>query len=222
MYAGAAGRMEVRIGRFRVDAIVENERERELIEIQHGPLWAIRDKIRRLTRRHRVRIVKPIVGRKLLIRRSRRGGPITDRRFSPRQGRLCEIFDELVYFTRAFPHRNLSMDVPLVDVEEWRHPRRPRRGGRWRKSFTVEDLKLVAILQTLHVATAADLRQFIPCALPDPFHTAHLATGLDVHRWEAQRMAYVLRKMGAVQTVGRQRGAWLYRWNETGESCQVA
>jgi hypothetical protein len=213
LYAGAAGRMEVRLGKFRVDALVEDERGTELIEIQHGPLWLIRDKIRRLTRRHRVRIVKPIVGRKQLVKRSRQGGRIVDRRASPRQGRLCELFDELVFFTRAFPHRNLSLDVLLVDIEEWLYPRRTSR-RRWRRSFAVEDQKLLAIRQTVRVASAADLRQFIPCELPEPFHTAHLAAGLGVQRWVAQRMAYVLREVGTVQTVGKLRGAWLYRWSE--------
>jgi hypothetical protein len=221
LYAGQMGRTEVRLGRFRVDAIVEDELGRELIEIQHGSLWAIRDKIRRLTRRHRVRVVKPIVGRKLLIKLSERKGRVIDQRFSPRQGRLCEIFDELIYFTRAFPHRNLSLDVLLVDIEEHRFPR-PSRRRRWRKSFGVADQKLTAIQQTVRISTAADLRQFIPCALPEPFHTAHLAAGMEVPRWEAQRMAYVLRKVGAVQTVGKQRGAWLYSWNETAKSRQAA
>jgi hypothetical protein len=34
---------------------------------------------------------------------------------------------------------------------------------------------------------------------------------LGVERWIAQRMAYCLRQTGAVQSVGKQRGAWLYQ-----------
>jgi hypothetical protein len=134
---------------------------------------------------------------------------------------LCEIFEELVYFTRIFPHRNLSLDVVLVEIEERRYPRRNRRRP-WRKTFTVEDQTLLAVQQTVRVATAADLRQFVACALPEPFHTAHLAAGLGVPRWEAQRIAYVLRKSGAVQTMGKQRGAWLYRWSEAMPARQAA
>jgi hypothetical protein len=50
----------------------------------------------------------------------------------------------------------------------------------------------------------------LPRTLPRPFHTGHLAEGLGVERWIAQRMAYCLREMGAVQSVGKLRGAWLY------------
>jgi hypothetical protein len=221
IYAGPAGRIEVRCGRFRVDAVIENNGGEELIEIQHGPLWAIRDKIQRLTRRHRVRIVKPIIGRKRLLKRDRKGGRITDRRFSPRQGNFLELFDELVYFTRAFPHPNLTLEVLLVDVEELRHPRRRQR--RWRQNrWTVEDQRLLAIRETVFVAVPQDLRQIVACKLPQPFHTAHLAAALGTERFAAQRLAYVLRKVGAAVTVGKQRGAWLYRWADDRAASKVA
>jgi hypothetical protein len=58
--------------------------------------------------------------------------------------------------------------------------------------------------------TAADLCRLLPPSLPRPFHTGHLAEGLGVERWIAQRMAYCLRHMGAVQSVGKLRGALLY------------
>jgi len=212
-YAGPDGRTEVRIGRFRVDAVVGNGPSKQLIEIQHGPLWVIRDKIRELTRRHRVRIVKPIIGRKQLIKLSRKGGRIVDERMSPRQGKLLELFDELVYFSRAFPHRNLSLEVLLVDIEERRYPR-PNRRRPWRKQFAVEDQRLIVIQQTVEITTAGDLMQLIQCPLPPTFGTARLAEALDIQRWRAQRIAYALRESGAVAAVGKQRGAWIYRWSE--------
>ena len=42
----------------------------------------------------------------------------------------------------------------------------------------------------------------LPEKLPRPFHTGHLAEGLSVQRWIAQRMAYCLRHPGAIQQVG--------------------
>jgi hypothetical protein len=212
-YAGPGGRTEVRIGRFRVDAIVCDDRGEHLVEIQHGPLWVIRDKIRQLTRRHQVRIVKPIIGRKRLIKLSRKGGRVVDERMSPRQGKLLELFDELVYFTRAFPHRNLALEVLLVDIEELRFPR-PNRRRPWRKQFAVEDQRLLEIRQSLLIATVSDLMQLVDCPLSPTFGTAHLAKALNIERWRAQRIAYVLRESGAVAAVGKQRGAWIYRWSD--------
>ena len=44
---------------------------------------------------------------------------------------LIDLFAELVYFTQLFPNPNLTIDAPLVDVEEWRYPGHGRR-RRWR------------------------------------------------------------------------------------------
>jgi hypothetical protein len=61
----------------------------------------------------------------------------------------------------------------------------------------------------------ADLVALVACPLPTPFHTGHIATGLDIPRWLAQRIAYCLRHMGAAEAVGKQRNAWLYDWTQT-------
>src|SRR5262245_36050186 len=212
-YAGPEGRTEVRVGRFRVDAVVRDGHRQQFVEIQHGPLWVIRDKIRELTRRHCVRIVKPIVGRKRLVKLSRKGGRVIDERMSPRQGKLLELFDELIYFTRAFPHRNLTLEVLLVDIEERRYPQ-PNRRRPWRKQYAVEDQRLIEIRQSLPIAGSSDLMQLIDCPLAPTFGTSHLAAALDIERWRAQRIAYVLRESGTVAAVGKRRGAWIYRWSE--------
>ena len=67
IYAGDGARTEVRrSSSYRIDAV----RDGRLIEIQHGSLAAIRDKIRRLLDAHRVLVVKPIVARKLLVKQT--------------------------------------------------------------------------------------------------------------------------------------------------------
>jgi len=52
------------------------------------------------------------------------------RRWSPKRGAAVDIFDDLVHFTRAFPHKRLTLEVPLVEVEELRYPGHGRR-RRW-------------------------------------------------------------------------------------------
>ena len=73
LYAGDEAQVEVRLGNYRIDVVrVDGARGDELIEIQHGSLAAIRDKVRELLQSYRVRIVKPIVAGKLLVKRSQR------------------------------------------------------------------------------------------------------------------------------------------------------
>jgi hypothetical protein len=206
LYAAHPDEIEVKLGRYRIDVARPNE----LVEVQLGSLAAIRDKVQALVASHDVRVVKPVVMRKQLVKRKRRGGPIVDRRQSPRRGRLIDFFDELVYFTRAFPHPRLTVDLVLVDVEEHRVTlRRPKRWGR-RRGFRVEDLRLVDVHAVRSLRTAADLHGLLGDALPISFDTAELAAAIDAPRWVAQRVAYCLRKTGAAQVVGKRRNAAIY------------
>jgi hypothetical protein len=107
LYAGPTARTEVVLDNYRIDAVSRGQ----LIEIQHGSLAAIRDKIRKLVENHRVLVVKPIVRQKLLVKQAAADGPALSRRLSPKRGALLDIFEELVYFTRVFPHPRLSAAV---------------------------------------------------------------------------------------------------------------
>jgi hypothetical protein len=206
LYAGDGQQVEVRLGRFRIDAIVDGE----LVEIQHGSLAAIRDKIAKLCDEHPVRVVKPLVVSKLLIKRAKKNGKIIDRRYSPLRGGVLQVFDELVYFTRVFPHPRLTLEVALVEIEEWRYPGHGRR-RRWReRDHLVEDQKLVAIRETHTFRTARDLASLLPATMPKIFDTADMAKALGVQRWIAQRIAYCLRKMNGIASAGKRGNALLY------------
>ncbi len=207
LYAGQAAQTEVRLGRYRVDAVVGDL----LVEVQHGSLAAIRSKIVELSAEHRVLVVKPVVIRKWLVRQARRRGPAIGRRLSPKQGTLTDLFDELVYFTRAFPHPQLTLEVVPVEIEEWRYPGHGRRRRRRQGDFVVSDQLLLERGASVRLRTAADLARLLPVSLRAEFDTAQLAADLGVARWIAQRIAYCLREMGAVQPVGKRGNAIRYR-----------
>lgn len=204
LYAGPAHATEVTLGKYRIDVV----RGDELVEIQHGSLAAIRDKIGKLCRKHRMLVVKPIVARKTIVKLSADGDELS-RRQSPKRGVLLDVFDELVYFTRAFPHPNLILEIRLVEVEESRTPGHGRR-RRWRANdHVVVDQKLTATGDAVRLATAANLLTLLP-PLASPFHTGDLATAAGVPRHIAQRIAYCLRQTGAVRTIGKRGNTLLY------------
>jgi hypothetical protein len=205
-YARAGAKYEERLDAYRID--VHNGDE--LVEIQHGSLAAIRDKIARLVVDHRVLVVKPIVARKTIIRLDQPEGCEVSRRLSPKQGVLLDIFDELVFFRRVFPHPQLVIEVPLVDIEETRYPGHGRR-RRWRRDdHVVEDQRLIAVRTRTTFRSATDLLSLLPDNMPRPWHTGELARMLDVRRHIAQRIAYCLRHMSAVREVGKQGNSRLY------------
>ena len=144
LYGGEDVQFEVPLGAHRIDVVSGGR----LVEIQRGSLAAIRDKVRMLLEDHRVIVVKPIIVRKMLVKRVSKDGPVACRRLSPKRGTILDLFEELVHFGRVFPHPRLTLEVPLVDVEEWRYPGHGRR-RRWRRDdYQVEDQKLIAVHET--------------------------------------------------------------------------
>jgi hypothetical protein len=208
LYAGEEAVCEHRLGRYRIDAV----KGQELIEIQHGKLAAIRDKVRELLKRRQVRVVKPLVCRKVLIRLDQPGGVELSRRLSPKQATLWDLFHELVYFTRVFPHKRLTLEVPLVEIEETRYPGHGRR-RRWRQNdFVIADQRLMEVGSTHIFKSNGDLLALLPQNLPRQFDTRELAAALSQPRWIAQRIAYVLRETGAVELTGKRGRGQLYAW----------
>ena len=207
LYADDGASVEQKLGRFRIDVVSGGE----LIEIQHGSLAAIRDKVAKLTPDHKVLVVKPIIIRKRLIKRRCQDGPIVSRRLSPKRGSLLDIFDELVYFTRVFPHTNLTLEIVMVEIEEWRYPGHGRRRHRRKRDHVVEDQKLVK-LHSLHCfRTRSDLLSLIPSGLSEPFHTGHLAAAMNIMRSKAQQIVYCLRETSALIPCGKEANSRLYR-----------
>ncbi|HEX4413777.1 MAG TPA: hypothetical protein VH107_09125 [Lacipirellulaceae bacterium] len=206
-YATEGALVEQRLGRYRIDVV----RGKELVEIQLASLTAIRDKIAALVKTHDVLVVKPLIMTKHLVKRHREGGEVLSRRRSPKRRTLHDVFDELVHFTRVFPHKRLTLEVALIEIEEWRYPGHGRRRWRHDNDHRVEDQHLLHVHEIHRFRTAADLRRLLPATLPQPFHTGHLAEGLGVQRWIAQQMVYCLREMNAIRQVGKQGGAWLYK-----------
>jgi hypothetical protein len=201
--AGDDDRREVRIAGFRIDAIDDAGR---LIEIQSGALGPLCGKLRRLLPQYRLRIVKPVVLSRRLVRASARGGSVISVRQSPKRGALIDIFDDLMGLVRIFPHTNLDIEVLGVTIDEVRIPRRRRPG------YTVVDRRLGLIHETATLARACDLWNILPAACDDDeaFTTAELARRLGRPVWFAQRVAYCLRKTGAARVVGKRGNRLIY------------
>ncbi|KAA1262514.1 hypothetical protein LF1_50790 [Rubripirellula obstinata] len=213
-YAGEAAQTEVQLGRYRIDAV----RGDELIEVQCASLSAIRDKCQNLLKRHQLRVVKPVIIRTRINRLTSENGKTKSRRLSPKRGSAIDLFDELIYFTRVFPHPNLTIEVPLIHVEQIRVPSRKKRRRFWHKDYRVKDVIWESTEATLELNIAADLLSLLPSSekvgQADPsgcFNTAELAKTIGQSRQSAQQIAYVLRKTGAIDQHSRDRTGIIYR-----------
>jgi hypothetical protein len=205
LYSAEPEGQEVRVQTFRIDAVHQGR----LIEIQQASLGAIRPKIRRLLEEHDVTVVKPLAAHKTLVRRKKAGGAIMSTRQSPRHETIADLFADLVYFVDVFPHPRLTLEVVLTRQEEHRVTARKKW---WRgPDFRVTDRILVGIEGRVTLRGTEDLLRLLPDGLGEQFTTEEIARLTPMPRWLAQKMAYCLRKMGAVEQLGKRGNSWLYR-----------
>jgi hypothetical protein len=196
------GQTEVTADGFRADALGSDG---EWIEVQSGPLGPLRPKLERLLPAGRqVRIIKPVITERRIVRRARRDGPALNVRRSPRRGSVVDVFDDLVGLARVFPHPGLRIAVLGVAIDEVRVPSRRRR-------YLVADRSLRAIQSREMLRDADDLWNLLPIELPVPFTTIDLAARLDRPVAFAQRVAYCLRLAGAACVCGKVGNRIVYR-----------
>jgi hypothetical protein len=209
LYSTHDSRTEAVVRGYRADVL----RAGLIVEIQASPLGAIARKVADLVQYHRVLVVKPLTRRKLLLRRSSESGGDWDlRRLSPKTGKLIDAFNELVHFTRVFPHPNLSLELVLVDEEELRIPRRRRRFRR--PDFRVHDRRLVNVVARRRITTALDLLDLIPPGAPNPLTTDILAGHLGCEPWFARKVAYTLRHCGVARVSGKIGNRLVYQFDQ--------
>ncbi len=206
-FCDPGAQVEVKLGNYRIDVVSDNR----LIEIQRSSLSSIRDKIGVLLKQgYTVDVVKPLVVRKRLIKLNKKGGKEVDRRWSPLRGTILDVFDELIYFTRVFPHPNLTVIAPMVEIEEIRYPGRGRRRRRRNGDFVVHDRQILDLHDACFFRTVHDLHSLLP-VLPEEYTTGQLSKAMDVPLHQAQKINYVMRKTGAAIELGKQGNSILCR-----------
>ncbi len=197
--------VEVPVDGFVIDLI----RGDLLIEIQTSGFSSMKKKVLSLLDSgHRVRIVHPIpVDR--WIGKVDDDGTILSRRRSPRHGEPTDVFSELVSFPDSMAHPGLEVEL-IMTIEEQYRAHNPDRAWR-RKGWTVLERRLVDVVDTFLLTGVDDLLGLLPSGLPEEFTTADLASGIGRPKRTAQQMAYCLRTLGAVVTVGKVGNSVLYR-----------
>lgn len=201
--SGSGGRSEVALDGYRIDAV---DAGGALVEIQSGPLGPLKSKLRELLPLFPVRVVKPVVLVRRVVRKGRLDGPDISSRRSPKRGSLTDVFEDLVGLANLLPEQNLHVELLAVAIDEIRVP-----GRQW-PGYVIADRRLLEILGTCSIETPADLWKLLPEGHDwgVPFTTADIALRMDRPLWFAQRVAYCLRLSGAAREIGKRKNHRLY------------
>ena len=208
-YQSEGAQLEVEVGGFIID-VVQNDL---LIEIQTRSFRSIKNKLRKLMKEHRVRLVHPIAIKKTVIRESLDGETVIGRRQSPKKMGPQNIFEELVSIPSLIHHQNFSIEVLLIEEEEIR--RQDGKGSWRRRGWSIADRRLVNVMGRRVYEKAEDFLHFIPDEVGESFTNTDLSQATGYSRKVAEKITYCLRKMGAIRLAGKQGRSNLYKRSTT-------
>lgn len=204
-YAGEEGCIEAEVRGFRADVLVDDT----VYEIQTRGFTGIRDKLRKLSRSHRVVLVFPVPRDKIIVRIDADSGEELSARRSPKHGQAADVFDELVYAFGLMRLKNFALEVLVTIERELR--RDDGQGSRRRKGVSLVGRELVEIVERQRFEEPAELLRLLPESLPEQFTVADLREGLGMKERAASRMAYVLRKLRMIRRVRTEGRAYVYK-----------
>lgn len=199
---------EVKIDGYVIDLV----REQKLIEIQTSNFSAFKKKIKKLAEKYEIEIVYPIPKIKWIVKLPSDRNNKTNRRKSPKQGDIYNLFDVLVNFPKMLNKENIKLRVLLVREEEIRSFD-PQKAWRKRHWITVER-KLLLVDEQYFFSEPDDLYRLMPNNLPRKFTTTDLSSCLNRSLRLSQKIAYCFKKMGLIQVVGKQGNSLVYCRNQ--------
>ena len=202
-YALPRDRTEVPLGGYVIDLV----RDGTLIEIQTRNFAKLARKLTRLVGDHRVRLVFPIAQRKWIVTTDAEGR-VLRRRASPKRGAYRDLFAELMRIPHLVGNPNFTLEALLVEVEELRCA---DGHGSWRRGgVSVVDTRLLQVCDQRRFRTPADFTRLLPPDLEEPFTNRSLASAGNMAASLAGMMTYTLRRIGAIELVGRRNRAYLF------------
>ena len=197
-YAKPGDKVEHRFGDYVIDLV----RGDLLIEIQTQSFSALKEKLKNLTSNHKVRLIHPIITDKWIAY----GGK---KRLSPKHCTHLNLFDELVYMPKLLANPNLSIETVLVQVEELRE-RKDNKGVWRRRNWSLIDKRLIKVIESKVFHNPNDLLKIIPQDITTPFTNRDLSKRLDQPIKLVRKMTYCLRKMNALEVIGKKGNAFLF------------
>lgn len=177
-------------------------------EVQTGSFTGLTKKLPVFLQQGKVTVVYPVPHHKWLCWVDEETGEVTPKRRSPKTGQPWEIFYELWRIRPLLKEQNLSFQVWLIDVEEYRclngwGKNKKRGGARYER-------RPLALKGIVCFSEPGEYEKLLPPNLPQPFTRKDFAKCAKCSTTLAARAVQVLEHTGLVAQGGKQGRAILY------------
>ena len=204
-YSGEGGDTEAITGTYVCDG---RTRKGELIEVQTNSFGPLKEKVKALCKKNKVRIIHPIIIKKTLELYDVDGRLIRKRK-SPAKGCTHDLFKALIYAPELPLSKNLTIELALIDVIE---KRIDDGSGSWRrKGVRIADKVLSAWHGSVILKKVKDYIKFAPFKKNECFTVKNLAEKARINADLSLKTIYTLTKMGILERVGKQGRAYVYK-----------
>jgi len=196
-YSQEGDRFEVKVD----GSIIDIVRDDLLIEVQTRNFSAIKNKLIRLCKKHKLRLIYPIAVEKWITTLEEDNTNVISRRKSPKKGRIEDIFEELLRMPSLINDENFQLVVLMIKQEEIRCT--DGQGSWRRKGVSIVDRKLLEVIDIFHFDNKEDFCALLPETLTYPFTNKSLGEALKISPRKATKITYTLKHMGAIKEVGK-------------------
>lgn len=196
---------EIKVSRYVADIYTGEE----IIEIQNGNFYKMREKLDVFLPLYPVTIVYPIPCNKWLIWMDEESGELSAKRKSPKRGSPYQAFAELYRIKQYLKHPNLRFMFTMIDVEEY------RLLNGWsadkKKGSCRFDRIPLRIAEEVLLCCPADYLQFLPYELPEQFTSSQLAKAAKITKKTANLVLNILYYLEIVDRIGKNGRLYLYQ-----------
>lgn len=181
----------------------------QITEIQTAHMDAMRAKLSCFLTQYPVHIVYPIPAQKWIIWIDPETGALVRKNRSPLRGSFYHAFRELYRIRPWLADPNLSLELLLIDMDEYRLLdgwSRDRKRGSHRYDRIPLHLR-----DRMLLTCPRDYMQLVPADLPEQFTSAQFAAAAGFRKKAFSTVLLLLTEMGVVERIGKKGNAWLYR-----------
>ena len=188
-------------------AVADVKNGQGIFEIQTASFSYLIPKLKRFLKNDAVTVIYPVVGNKTIYWIDA-DGCVSKPHKTSRTGRVSDVLYEASALVNFIPHENLSVCVLVVRAEEY------RRLDGWdatgKKGATRAELIPTEISGVIELRTVDDYKSILP-PLADGFTSKDFARALRLKGRRASYSLTLLKRIGAVEQIGKRGNAFLYR-----------